>query len=341
MKESKTMKKVSIFSIIALLFCAAFAFGACGNTGKAPVSEGTAKPAQTVQNGKRQFVLGMSQPNFSDSWRATCNEEMLEAVKKYPEFSLTILNGQRDNNKQISDIESLIEKNVDVIMVSPNEAKPLTAVIKKAYEKGIPVILIDRKIEGEYYTQYIGCDNVLIGRLAGEWASRRLGEEGGNVVEIMGTIGTSAQIERHKGFLEGIAGNPKIRIIDSRPADWMRDKAIVVMEKMLEKHSKIDLVYAHNDFSALGAYTVAKKAGRDKEMAFIGIDALLTPDSGIQGVMDGKLDVTYRYPTGAKEAIESCYRLLVKGEKLPKELNLNTQEITADNVQEIVSMLKR
>jgi ribose transport system substrate-binding protein len=169
--------------------------------------------------------------------------------------------------------------------------------------------------------------------MAGEWVLKKLGDAGGNVVEIMGLIGTSAQIERHEGFVEAISANPSIKILSSKPADWTRDKAITVMEEMLREFPKIDVVFAHNDFSALGAYTAAENVGREDEMAFMGVDGLITPDGGIVGIMEGKIDVTYLYPTGAKEAIESCYKLLVKGEPLKKELMLGTIEITRDNVQ--------
>lgn len=323
------MKKTTCICLGFIILLISICSSGCGSR---PIDTETLQPSISAEPIKK-YIIGMSQPNFSDTWRSTFNDELREAVKKYPEFELVIMNGQRDNNKQISDIKGLIDKNVDVLMISPNEALPLTDIINRAYKTGIPVILIDRKTESDCYTQYIGCDNETIGRMAGEWVLNKLGEHGGNVVEIMGAIGTSAQIERHNGFLEAISKNPLIKLIDSQPADWMQDKAISVMETMLDKYKKIDAVYAHNDFSALGAYSAAEKADRQNEMYFIGIDALSTPDGGLKGIMDGKLDVTYLYPTGAKEAIESCYELLVEHKKLNKHISLQTVQITSENVQ--------
>lgn len=287
-------------------------------------------------NEKKAFRIGMAQCNFAEPWRVVMNQELNKAAAKYPEIELTIADGMQDNNKQISDIQGFMEKGYDLIIISPNEAKPLTAIVKKVYEAGIPVILMDRKVEGDYYTQFIGADNVQIGRMAGEWAARYLGEEGGNIIEIRGSDGTSAQKERRQGFVEGIAQNPKAQIIDSRNADWLRENGIRVMESMLEVHPKIDVVYGHNDPCAEGAYMAAHNVNRENEMAFIGIDALPTPDGGIQSVVDGRLNVTYVYPSGGKEVIENCYNLLVKGEPLKKNVTLETVEVTPENAVKVL-----
>jgi ribose transport system substrate-binding protein len=234
--------------------------------------------------------------------------------------------GLQDNNKQISDIESLIQKKCDLIIVSPNEAKPLTDIVEKVYNFGIPIIILDRKVEGESYSQFIGADNFAIGKKAGEWVINYLGDKGGNVVEILGSIGSSSQIDRHKGFLKAISKNPRVKVIDSGCSNWLREKAIAVMEKMLRDNIKIDVVFAHNDPSAEGAITAAKVAGREKNIKFISVDGL--PNPGIRSVMDGRISVTYLYPTGAREAIESAYKLLVKKETLVKNLKLESAEIT-------------
>lgn len=291
-------------------------------------------------NRSKKFLIGFAQCNFSEPWRAEMNDQMKAAVAKYPEFELTIKDGMQDNNKQISDIESLVQKNYDLIFVSPNEAKPLQDEIEKVYNSGIPIILLDRKIDGDSYTQYIGADNFAIGKKAGEWIVREAGGKDTNVVEISGSIGTSAQIDRHNGFQDAIKDHPNIRVIDSGSSDWLREKAIPVMERMLRENKKIDIVFSHNDPSAEGAYTAAKKANREKEMKFVGIDGLSSPGGGISSVRDGRISVTYIYPSGAKESIESAYKLLVKKETLVKNLKLDTMEITQSNALDILNKLQ-
>lgn len=289
---------------------------------------------------KKQYLIGFAQCNFSEPWRAEMNELMKAEVLKHPEFELIIKDGMQDNNKQISDIESLVQKKCDLIFVSPNEAKPLKDAIENVYNSGIPIILLDRKIDGESYTQYIGADNYDIGKKVGEWIVKYFGNKAGNVVEISGSIGTSAQIDRHNGFQDVIRNYPNVKVIDYGCSDWLREKAIAVMEKMLKKNSNIDVVFAHNDPSAEGAYTAAKKVNREKNIKFVGIDALSSPGGGISGVVDGRISVTYLYPSGAREAIESAYKLLVKKETPVKNVRLDTLEITKSNASDILNKLQ-
>lgn len=282
-----------------------------------------------------EFLIGMSQCNLGEPWRVAMNDQIAAAAEKYPELTVVFADAAQDNSKQVSDVENFIQQQVDLLIISPNEAAPLTEVVKKAYEAGIPVIVLDRKVEGDAYTQFIGADNVVIGRAAGEYVANYLGEKGGKVVEIKGLEGATPQKERHDGFMEGIAGNPNIEIIAAQSCDWLRDKAVTVMEAMLQANPEIDVVYGHNDPAAEGAYIAAKNAGRENEMIFIGIDALPTPDGGIRSVMEGRISATYVYPTGGEQAIDNAYKLLVLGEDLEKTVILSTTEVTAENAEEV------
>jgi ribose transport system substrate-binding protein len=293
--------------------------------------QNTVQTSTPEESARQVYVIGISQASFAEPWRSVANSQYKEAAAKHQELKIILLDGRQDNNKQISDIQSLINQKVDLIIASPNEAKPLTAVLSKAYRSGIPVILVDRKIEGDDYTQFIGADNTQIGFKAGQWVVKHLGQEGGNIVELTGSPGTSAQLERHDGFMAAIEPYPQIKIIDSQSMDWIYDKAIAVMEGMLKHHKDIDVVYSHNDPGAEGAYKAASAAYRANEMVFVGIDALTTQSGGIKSVMEGRIDATYIYPTGSNEAIESAYRLLVEKQEIPKELILDTLEITRDN----------
>jgi ribose transport system substrate-binding protein len=126
---------------------------------------------------------------------------------------------------------------------------------------------------------------------------------------------------------EAIAPFPGIHIVHDPVANWLREEAMTQMEIALAAHDHIDLVYAHNDPMAVGAYLAAKAKGRDREMKFIGIDALPGPDGGRQAVADGKLEATFVYPTGGREAVESAAKILA-GEQVPKRITLQTQRIT-------------
>ncbi|HYE84378.1 MAG TPA: substrate-binding domain-containing protein [Clostridia bacterium] len=330
------MKNLRRALLILLALSMLLTMVACGNnTPAASTAPEEKKDTPPAAEPKKEFLIGMSQCNLGEPWRVAMNDQIAAAAAQYPEFKVVFSDAAQDNSKQVADVENFIQQKVDLLIISPNEAKPLTAVVKKAYDAGIPVIVLDRKVEGDAYTSFIGGDNKLIGKKAGEYVAKVLGEKGGNVVEVKGLEGATPQQERHDGFLEGIASNPNVKIIASQNCDWLRDKAITVMEAMLQANKDIDVVYGHNDPAAEGAYIAAKNAGREKEMIYIGIDALPTPDGGIKSVMEGRISATYVYPTGGKDAIESAYRLLVKGETLEKNVTLGTIEVTKDNAAEI------
>ena len=285
---------------------------------------------------KDKYVIGMSQCNLGEPWRVAMNDQIAMAAEKHPEFEVIFADAAQDNSKQIADIENFVQMGVDLIITSPNEATPLTNAVSAAYDAGIPVILLDRKIDGDKYTQFIGADNVDMGRIAGEYIADTLLPDGGKVCEIKGLEGTSGGIDRDNGFREGIKKNDKIEIVSVNNADWLREKAITVAEEMLQTNDEIDLFLALNDPMAEGAYIAAKNAGREGDILFVGFDGLPTPDGGIRSVMDGRLSMTQVYPTGGTEAIESAYQLLVEGKELDKTLTLTSEIVVPDNAEELL-----
>ena len=286
---------------------------------------------------KDKYVIGMSQCNLGEPWRVAMNDQIAMAAEKHPEFEVIFADAAQDNSKQIADIENFVQMGVDLIITSPNEATPLTNAVSAAYDAGIPVILLDRKIDGDKYTQFIGADNVDMGRIAGEYVADTLFPDGGKVCEIKGLEGTSGGIDRDNGFREGIKKNDKIEIVAVNNADWLREKAITVAEEMLQTNDEIDLFLALNDPMAEGAYIAAKNAGKEGDILFVGFDGLPTPDGGIRSVMDGRLSMTQVYPTGGTEAIESAYQLLVEGKELDKTLTLTSEIVVPDNAEELLA----
>ena len=286
---------------------------------------------------KDKYVIGMSQCNLGEPWRVAMNDQIAMAAEKHPEFEVIFADAAQDNSKEIADIENFVQMGVDLIITSPNEATPLTNAVSAAYDAGIPVILLDRKIDGDKYTQFIGADNVDMGRIAGEYVADTLLPDGGKVCEIKGLEGTSGGIDRDNGFREGIKKNDKIEIVAVNNADWLREKAITVAEEMLQTNDEIDLFLALNDPMAEGAYIADKNAGKEGDILFVGFDGLPTPDGGIRSVMDGRLSMTQVYPTGGTEAIESAYQLLVEGKELDKTLTLTSEIVVPDNAEELLA----
>ena len=222
-----------------------------------------------------------------------------------------------------------MDEGVDLLIISANEAAPMTPIVEEAYQRGIPVILVDRKILSDKYTAYIGADNYEIGRSVGNYIASRL-EGKGNVVELTGLSGSTPAMERHQGFMAAISKFPDIKLIDKADAAWERGPAEIEMDSMLRHHPKIDAVYAHNDRIAPGAYQAAKKAGREKEMIFVGIDALPGKGNGLELVLDSVLDATFIYPTNGDKVMQLAMNILEK-RPYPKETVMNTAVVDRTN----------
>jgi len=210
--------------------------------------------------------------------------------------------------------------------------------VEKAIDAKIPVIVLDRNVDTKRIAQFIGGDNVLIGKAAGEYAVKLLGGPGaaqGNVVEIWGGMGTAPAHDRHDGFHAFTDKEPGIKyLLNNQSGDWKQDKAYNIMTTALRNNEKIDLVYGHNDPMAYGAYLAAKDAGRDKDVKFIiGIDAL--PDEGVTWVHKGNLTATFLYATPGAEGLRQAVKLL-NGEKIPPVITLPTMLVDKNNAEEIL-----
>ncbi len=286
---------------------------------------------------KVRYVVGFSQATITEPWRLLFNKELRTEADKYPEIELIVRDGLDDAQKQISDVEEFISRKVDVILISPKVADALTPVVNKAIDQGIPVIVLDRDLANKRYTQFIGGDNKLIGRTAGEYAVKRLGGKGkakGDVVEIWGGMASTPAQDRHSGFMEATSQEPGIKsLIPPIDADWKQDIAYSIMADTLDKFDKIDLVYAHNDPMAYGAFLAAKDMGREEEIMFLGIDAI--PAEGVKWVYDGALTATFLYMTPGAEGIRQALKLL-KGEDIPPDVVLPTMVIDSTNAPEIL-----
>jgi ribose transport system substrate-binding protein len=275
---------------------------------------GEAKPA------KSSYTIGMSQCNLGEPWRVEMNSQIKAAADKHPNVKVVFKDAQNDTLKQRSHVEEFVSAGVDLIIISPKEAQPLTEPVAKAVEAGIPVIVLDRRLLGDKFTCFIGADNKKIGKAAGEWIVKKLGGKG-KLVELKGLMTSTPGQDRDSGFRDGIAGSG-VEIIFDADMKWLEPDARKEMESALSRFGKIDCVYAHNDPGAHGAYLAAKAAGREKEMIFVGIDAL--PQEGVAYVQQGILDATFQYPTGGAEAIDNALKILA-GEKVPKEIILGSR----------------
>jgi signal transduction histidine kinase/DNA-binding response OmpR family regulator/ABC-type xylose transport system substrate-binding protein len=276
---------------------------------------------------RTEFKIGFSQCVSEDSWRVAMEKEMDIEVSFYPRMSMIKRDAGGDSQQQIKDVEDMLKEGIDLLIISPNESQPLTGIVEKTFEAGIPVIVVDRKINSEKWTAYVGADNYEIGRQAGLYTVNTLKAEG-TVIEILGLEGSSPAIERHRGFMEEVRKHSGIKIIGSAPGNWTWQGGKTVMESMLKNGMKPMLVYCHNDFMASGAYEAIIQQNKIKDFYLIGIDGLAGEQGGIQYVIDKKLDATFLYPTGGDIAIGVAWKIL---NKLPYEKINALQSLLIDS----------
>lgn len=282
------------------------------------------------QNKQAIFRIGVSQCS-DDEWRTQMNKEIQRESFFYPGVELDIRSANDSNLQQISDIEKFIDKGVDLIVVAPNEADAIAPIVEKAYNKGIPIVLVDRKINSDHYTAYIGADNYEIGRQIGSYIINRL-KSGGNIVELTGLQGSTPARDRHRGMIDVLSTTPNIHIVATNDAGWLRKSAEQAFDSILNQQPHIDLVFAHNDQMALGAHDAAVRKGRAKEMLFVGVDALPGKGLGVEMVADSILDATFIYSTGGDRVIQVAMDIL-EGRSYSRENILSTALINRQNAR--------
>lgn len=267
---------------------------------------------------EKTWRIGISQCS-SDDWRSKANDEIMREIMLHEDATVEIRSADDNNATQIADIRYFADNHFDIIIAAPNEADAITPVIKEVYEKGIPVIIFDRDINGDSYTARITTDNAAIGRAAGAYALTLTARPGHapRALELYGLEGSSPATGRHNGFTEVFTSGGG-EIAATGYGDWNQEDAVRVTDSLLSLFPDVDLIYAHNDRMAIGASQVARRRGLD-DIKIIGIDA--APEIGIKAVADSVIDATFLYPTEGHLLVKTAMSIL-KGEPYDKEIVL-------------------
>ena len=317
------MKKfVTVCLVLAIVFTSVFA-------------EGTAE-----SSGDSYYVI-FSQCNNAEPYRAAQNARFEELWGQYDDVKLEIMDAQQDNSRQISQIETSIVKNPDLLIVDPNERGPLSEIMGKAKDAGIPVICLERDIvDHDNFTTWIMSDNYAIGKLAGEHMVELLrnkyGEPKGNIVDLCGLFGVEGEENRFNGAWDVMKQYPGIVEVAKAECKWLQSDGRMRMTEILRAHDNIDIVYGHNDPMAIGGYLAAKDLEREDEMYFVGVDGLNGEAGGIKKVMDGVLSASFIYPLCADEAVEIGNKLMRDPTFVAeKEYEVISHMITPENAKEL------
>ena len=276
-----------------------------------------------------KFLIGISQCS-QDEWRNKQNEEMLRQAAVERNMELEIRSVKDDSKKQIEDIRYFLDKKVDLLIVSPNETDAITPIVSEAYDAGIPVIVIDRKMNSNKYTAFIGADNVQIGEELGEYIAALCKNHPEKVFNLTGLPSSSSEIERNRGFMKVLEPLENAEIVGSVAADWLMETAEHVMDSVFQVHPDITLLAAHNDRMAIGAIKAAEKHNLQQKVKFIGVDALTSPGWGVEQVLNKKMLATVIYPTGGERVIQVASDIL-HARPFEKEITLNTAVVDSTN----------
>ncbi len=282
-----------------------------------------------------RYRIGVSQCS-DDEWRHKMNNEMVREALFYDGVEVEIRTAKDNNRNQIEDIKYFIDRKVDLLIVAPNEAAAITPVIEKAYQQGIPVVVVDRKTLSDKYTAFVGADNYEIGKDVGQYIINRLNKTG-KILEITGLEGSTPAMERHKGLVEALTEAPGVELTASVDGGWLQSVAAEKMDSILSTAGDIDLVFAQNDRMAIGAYLSAKQKNQEHEMLFVGIDALPGKEYGVEQVITGVLDATFIYPTGGDKVIQIAMDIL---EKRPFERDTKLSTALVDKTNARVMQLQ-
>ncbi len=313
-------RRLASFAVAALTLVVA----ACGDSSAKPAAPANApKPQPTA------VTIGYSQCNRGEPWREQMDKDIEANAKAQPSIKLLMKDAQNDALAQQAHVKEYIAQKVNLLVISPKDSS-LSAAVAEAYDAGIPVIVLDRAVEGEKYTCFIGADNRVIGKAVGEWVKATLKGKG-NVVELMGLSSSIPAGDRSQPFRAALEGT-EIKIVYEADMEWLGDKAREKMQAALARNpekNSIQLVYGANDPAAIAAHYAAKDAGREGEMLFVGVDAL--PHEGVEAVKNGLLAATFAYPNGTDVAIATGLKIL-KGETVEKKIILGTRLFTKENV---------
>ncbi|MDG3581099.1 substrate-binding domain-containing protein [Galbibacter pacificus] len=278
---------------------------------------------------KNHIQVGFAQAMSSDNWRKEMEKGMQVQSSLYPHVKLEIKNANNNVESQIQQIHDFIDERVDVLIVSPIKSKPVTAAIENALKAGIPTIIIDRKIDGNNYTAYIGANNMDIGKDAAKYILSGI-KDFTSVVQITGDIASSPARERQLGFESVLKKSEKVKLVATIHGDWEKPSVTGPLDKLLDSMTP-GYIFAHNDRMAMGVWEVLKQHDLQNKVKIVGVDGLYGPNGGIQYVKDKILLATILYPTGGAEAIDLAVKI-VNGEFVHKNNTLNTVVIDSVNV---------
>lgn len=277
----------------------------------------------------KKFKIGFAQAQGGDNWRETMIGEMKREVSFHNNIEFIIKDAQANSKTQKEQIQELINQKIDLLIVSPHEVQPLSPLLEKIYNSNIPIVLIDRRINSEKFTSFVGASNFEVGQNAGKYTVSLLKGKG-NVLEITGLNSASPFIDRDNGFMNVISKNKGINLIAK-----INDHELNYEKKLdsvIKNNKNIDVIFAQSDYIAKIVYQICKNIGVERKIKIIGVDGLSLSGMGMDMVANNQMKATVLYPTGGQEAIQTAINILEK-RPFKKENALESTIIDSTNVK--------
>lgn len=285
----------------------------------------------------KRYKIGFAQAQGGDNWRESMLKEMQREVSFYNEIDFYYKDAQANSKIQKDQIQELIDLKVDLLIVSPHEIQPLNAILEKAFDSKIPIVLIDRRITSDKYTAFIGASNYEVGQNAGKYAVALLKGKG-KVLEITGLNTASPFIDRDKGFIDIISKSKGIELIakiNDHEANFEKK-----LDSFIKNNKDLDVIFAQSDYLAKNVYQICKNNQVERKIKIIGVDGLSIEGMGMDMVASNQFKATVLYPTGGQEAIRTAIKILEK-KPFKKENTLETTIIDSTNVKILQQQSKK
>lgn len=291
----------------------------------------TAAAPSPAQAQDKTFTIGFPQDNMANDWRRAQVMAVQAVLDQHANVKFIYTDAQGDTAKNIQDIEDLVDQGIDLLMISPRDGQAMTPVIAAVHAKGIPVVLLTRRILNDAYTTFVSADDAKIAAGAAKFLAQKL-NGAGKVLVLQGVPTASTAVKRTEGFLTEIAKHPGIEVVAVKPANYLRAEAIKAVEQALEEGLEFDAIYAQSDSMAAGARLALGALGVDPASKLIvGIDYI--PEAR-EAIRNGQQAATFSYPTAGKEGAEIALKIL-KGESVAREIEVPSQMVTKENVETV------
>lgn len=292
--------------------------------------------SQERATSQKVYTVGFAQDTMSNDWRAAQVNDVKRVLDKHPNIRFIFTDAKGSSARQAFDFERLANDGADVLITSPRDVRAMTPVVSEMMRRGIPVVLLTRRIMNDDFTTFIGADDREIAREAARHLAKELNGKG-RVVMLKGVPTATTAIARAEGFIEEMKNYPDIEIVAQPIANYRRNIAIKEMEKVISAGIKFDAIFAHSDGMATGARMAMMGAGLDpKSIKIVGIDYI--PEAR-QAIRVGEQSASFTYPTAGEQGAEAVLKI-IRGEKMAKEQRIPFTRVTRENVEQVDTIFK-